>query len=92
MIANGNDAVTLFDDDLLFPSDPNGKGLARALFDTIRGLPIVSPHGHTDPVWFAKNAAFDNPSALFVTPDHYVVRMLYSQGIRLFDRICSSMA
>jgi glucuronate isomerase len=48
-----------------------------------RGLPIISPHGHTDPAWFATNAAFENPSALLITPDHYVLRMLYSQGIPL---------
>ncbi len=59
--------------------------MARALFASIRDLPIVSPHGHTDPAWFARNASFENPAALFVTPDHYVFRMLYSQGVALED-------
>lgn len=77
--------MKLLDDDRLFPVDPKGLGLARALFASIRDLPIISPHGHTDPVWFAKNAPFENPAALFVTPDHYVFRMLYSQGIALED-------
>lgn len=75
--------MTLLDDDRLFPADPQSRGLARDLFGTIRNLPIISPHGHTDPAWFARNDPFENPAALFVTPDHYVVRMLYSQGVRL---------
>ncbi|WP_171181721.1 glucuronate isomerase [Ruegeria sp. HKCCD8929] len=77
--------MKLLDDDRLFPVNPKGLGLARALFASIRDLPIVSPHGHTDPAWFARNEPFENPAALFVTPDHYVFRMLYSQGVRLED-------
>jgi len=49
----------------------------------VRDLPIVSPHGHTDPAWFATNAPFPDPAALLIVPDHYVFRMLYSQGIPL---------
>ncbi len=71
------------DPDRLFPLDDRSRGLARALFASIKDLPIVSPHGHTDPAWFAENEAFENPAQLFVTPDHYVFRMLYSQGISL---------
>ena len=48
-------------------------------------LPIVSPHGHTDPQWFADDAPFADAIALFITPDHYVFRMLYSQGVPLED-------
>ena len=73
----------LLDCDRLFPQDPKGLGLARALFSSIRDLPIVSPHGHTDPAWFAKDEPFENPAALFVTPDHYICRMLNSYGIAL---------
>jgi hypothetical protein len=51
----------------------------------VKDLPIVSPHGHTDPQWYADNEPFSNASALFITPDHYVFRMLYSQGVRLED-------
>jgi glucuronate isomerase len=51
----------------------------------VRDLPIVSPHGHTDPRRFADDVPFANASTLFITPDHYVFRMLYSQGIRLED-------
>jgi hypothetical protein len=71
--------------DRLFPVDTVTRGLARALYATVRELPIVSPHGHTDPQWFADDHPFPDASALFITPDHYVFRMLYSQGIRLED-------
>ena len=73
------------DDTRLFPLDPRGAGLARALYQTVQDMPIVSPHGHTNPAWFARNEPFEDPSALFVTPDHYVFRMLYSQGMGLQD-------
>ncbi len=69
--------------DRLFPADPAVRALARRLYETVRDLPIVSPHGHTDPQWFADNAPFPDPAALLITPDHYVFRMLYSQGIAL---------
>jgi glucuronate isomerase len=70
-------------EDRLFPSDPTQRGIARRLYAEIRGLPIVSPHGHTDPAWFAKDEPFPDPATLFVVPDHYIYRMLYSQGVRL---------
>jgi glucuronate isomerase len=69
--------------DRLFPADPAVRGLARRLYATVKDLPIVSPHGHTDPQWFADNMPFANASALLITPDHYVFRMLYSQGVPL---------
>lgn len=75
----------LLHDDRLFPSDPVTRGIARRLYATIRDLPIISPHGHTDPRWFAENEAFPDPATLFVKPDHYIFRMLYSQGVRLED-------
>jgi glucuronate isomerase len=53
------------------------------LYEAIEGLPIISPHGHTDPAWFADNKPFPNPTALFLQPDHYIFRMLYSQGVSL---------
>ncbi len=71
--------------DRLFPADPASRDVARRLYAVVKDLPIVSPHGHTDPQWFADDAPFANASALFITPDHYVFRMLYSQGIRLED-------
>ena len=69
--------------DRLFSSDSSVRSIARTLYQEIRQLPIVSPHGHTDPAWFANNAAFGNPAALLLQPDHYVFRMLHSQGISL---------
>jgi glucuronate isomerase len=69
--------------DRLFSSNESVRSIARRLYAEIKDLPIISPHGHTDPSWFADNEAFANPAALFVEPDHYVYRMLYSQGIRL---------
>ncbi|HET9730451.1 MAG TPA: glucuronate isomerase [Acidimicrobiia bacterium] len=73
----------VLDPDRLFPPEPATRRVARALYDTVRDLPIVSPHGHTDPRWFADNAPFPDPAALFIVPDHYVFRMLYSQGVPL---------
>ncbi len=69
--------------DRLFPADPASRAVAQRLYEGVRDLPIVSPHGHTDPRWFAYDEAFPNPAELFVRPDHYVFRMLYSQGIPL---------
>jgi glucuronate isomerase len=69
--------------DRLFPSDPTQRDIARRLYGEVAALPIVSPHGHTDPSWFAQNEAFPDPASLFVKPDHYAFRMLYSQGIPL---------
>ena len=75
--------MTLLDENRLFPTEPAVRRLARDLYDTVRDLPIISPHGHTDPRWFAENKPFADPAQLFVTPDHYVFRMLHSQGIPL---------
>ena len=77
--------MPLLDPDRLFPVEQQTRSLARALYDQVRNLPIVSPHGHTDPRWFAEDTPFPDPAQLFVTPDHYVFRMLYSQGIALED-------
>ena len=75
----------LLDDDRLFPPEGRARGLARDLYAGIRDLPIISPHGHTDPRWFAEDRPFPDPAQLFVTPDHYVFRMLCSQGVSLTD-------
>jgi glucuronate isomerase len=69
--------------DRLFSPHVEVRGIARRLYAAVRDLPILSPHGHTDPEWFASNRPFANPSALFIEPDHYVYRMLYSQGVSL---------
>lgn len=67
--------------DRLFPSEPATRRIARALYETVADAAIVSPHGHTDPRWWGEDPPFSDPAALFVTPDHYVTRMLVSQGI-----------
>jgi glucuronate isomerase len=69
--------------DRLFPSDPDTRNIARRLYAEVAGLPIISPHGHTDPEWWATDAHFGNAAELLLHPDHYVFRMLYSQGIGL---------
>jgi glucuronate isomerase len=71
--------------DRLFPAEAGIRKIARTLFEQIQHLPLISPHGHTQARWFAKNDPFPGPSEVFVQPDHYVFRMLYSQGIRLED-------
>jgi glucuronate isomerase len=71
--------------DRLLPIEPSARAVARRLYESVADLPILSPHGHTDPRWYADDAAFPDPATLFVKPDHYVFRMLYSQGVRLED-------
>jgi glucuronate isomerase len=69
--------------DRLFPPEPDVRAIARRLYEGVAGLPIISPHGHTDPRWYAEDAPFPDPATLFVKPDHYIFRMLYSQGVPL---------
>jgi glucuronate isomerase len=69
--------------DRLFPADPTTRGIARTLYAEIADLPIVSPHGHTDPIWFADDRPWTDATTLLLAPDHYLFRMLYSQGIDL---------
>lgn len=69
--------------DRFFDSDPVIRGYAREIFSSIKSLPIISPHGHVDPKIFVDNNPFENPTQLFITPDHYLFRMLYSQGISM---------
>lgn len=69
--------------DRLFPAEPTTRAIARRLYDEVAGLPIVSPHGHTDPAWFATDANWSDPTSLLLAPDHYLYRMLYSQGVPL---------
>jgi glucuronate isomerase len=82
-MAFGKVMKTMLDENRLFPSDSAARSVAAKLYEAVRDLPIISPHGHCDPRWFAENQAFPNPAALFITPDHYVFRMLYSQGVSL---------
>ena len=70
-------------EDRCFDPDPTIRRYARAFYEETRGLPIISPHGHVDPAILAKNEAFTDPASLIVTPDHYILRMLYSRGVPL---------
>ena len=60
---------------------PGLRDIARRIFASARDLPILSPHGHTDPAWFATNAPWQDATSLLLVPDHYLYRMLYSQGV-----------
>lgn len=75
--------MPLLHPDRLFSADPETRAIARRIFAEICDLPILSPHGHTDPRWFAEDSPFPDPTALFLMPDHYILRMLYSQGISM---------
>ncbi|HEU4723329.1 MAG TPA: glucuronate isomerase [Gemmatimonadaceae bacterium] len=69
--------------DRFFDSDPAVRRAARAIYEGTVDLPLVCPHGHVDPSLLAEDRAFPEPSALLITPDHYLFRMLFSQGISL---------
>jgi glucuronate isomerase len=84
--------VTILNEDRLFPAEPNTRSIARRLYSSINALPIISPHGHTNPRWFAENEPFPEPAQLFIGPDHYVFRMLYSQGVPLEQLGIGSMS
>ena len=75
----------VLNEDRLFPADPGTRSIARRLYEGISSLPIISPHGHTDPAWFSTNEHFSNAAELLLIPDHYLSRMLYSQGIDLTE-------
>ena len=75
--------MKILDANRLFPADSESRSIAARLYETVKDLPIISPHGHTDPRWFAFNEPFPDPAKLLIQPDHYIFRMLYSQGISL---------
>ncbi|MEV6300259.1 glucuronate isomerase [Actinoplanes sp. NPDC051861] len=69
------------EEDHLFPAETTQRQIARELYRHARDLPLISPHGHVDPALLADDQPFPDPARLFVVPDHYVTRMLASQGI-----------
>ena len=71
--------------DRFFDSDPAVRRTARALYDEVHGLPLICPHGHVSPALLDRNEPFPEPTTLIITPDHYILRALYSQGIPLED-------
>jgi glucuronate isomerase len=56
--------------------------LARAIYGEMRKFPIISPHGHVDAAMILANQNFTDPVALLMAPDHYILRMLHSQGVK----------
>lgn len=71
--------------DRLLPADPGVRPIARRLYDAVRELPVISPHGHVDPRLLLDDAPFPDPATLFVTPDHYVTRLLHARGVALHE-------
>jgi len=74
-----------FSEDRLFSSNAKQRIIAKRLYKKVKNLPIISPHGHTDPEWFAENSCFSNATDLLIKPDHYLLRMLFSQGITMAE-------
>jgi glucuronate isomerase len=75
------DEALVLHEDRYFDPDPTVRGIARALYEETRGLPLICPHGHVDPALLAQDAPFPEPTALLIIPDHYIFRMLYSRGV-----------
>lgn len=73
------------DENRYFDPDPGVREIARELYEEVRELPLVCPHGHVDPALLAENRPFPDPTELILIPDHYIFRMLYSRGISLDD-------
>ncbi|WP_326562230.1 glucuronate isomerase [Micromonospora sp. NBC_01796] len=67
--------------DLLLPAEPTQRAIARELYALAKDQPLISPHGHVDPAILAEDAPFPDPARLIIVPDHYLTRMLLSQGI-----------
>ncbi len=72
-----------FNADRFFDPEPGVRKIARELYENVKDFPIISPHGHVDPQLLAENLPFPDPTELILIPDHYIFRMLYSQGIPL---------
>jgi glucuronate isomerase len=71
--------------DRLLPADPGVRAIARRLYDHVRDLPVIAPHGHVDAALLLEDRPFPDPAALLVTPDHYVTRLLHADGVALSD-------
>lgn len=66
--------------DRALPCEPAQRAIAREIYQAIAELPIISMHGHIDVGAIRRNEGFGSPAELFIIPDHYLVRMLVSQG------------
>jgi glucuronate isomerase len=71
--------------DRLFPADPGTRAIARRLFANVESVPIISPHGHLDAAMLAADEPLGDPTALLITSDHYVTRLLHASGVPLSD-------
>lgn len=71
------------DPDRLFPVDPATRAVARSLYQLVADAPIISPHGHVDPLLLLDNEPFSNPAELFIRFDHYVTRLMHAAGVKL---------
>jgi glucuronate isomerase len=81
----GSESVLDLNPDRLLPADPATRAVARRLYEGVRDLGIVSPHGHVDPRILADDVSFGDPTSLFVAPDHYVTRLLHADGLPLAE-------
>ena len=79
--AHVDSAALTLHEDRFFDPEPGVRKIARALYETTRGLPLICPHGHVDPQILAEDRPFPEPAALLIRPDHYIFRMLYSRGV-----------
>ena len=75
-------ALTLHPD-RLFPAEASTRDVARRLYETVKDLPIISPHGHVPPQWIAENTPWTDPTSLLLSPDHYINRLLHAHGVQL---------
>lgn len=71
------------DDDLLLPTEPEARRIARAIYDVVRDAPVVSPHGHLEAAMLARDEHLSDPATLLITSDHYVLRLLHASGVAL---------
>ena len=77
--------------DRLLPADPGTRSIARSLLERVQDLPIISPHGHVDAAVIEQNTPFPDPSALLVSPDHYVTRLIHANGVPM-DQLLAGTA
>jgi glucuronate isomerase len=71
--------------DRLLPTEPAVRAIARELYESVRRLPIISPHGHVPAQWLADDIPFTDPTSLLITPDHYVNRLMHAHGVGLSE-------
>lgn len=74
------DSAPLLHPDRGLPADTAVRPIARQIYASTADLPIVSMHGHVEVEMLRRNERFSDPAQVLVIPDHYLVRMLVSQG------------